>query len=81
MEMSAGKYMCDFELQIIKTLDTNVVKSEDGKRVEKIYGCWATDPDNFIHFTPGTPVELSKEVVNMSHVSQLIQRGILKRVF
>lgn len=81
MKFSAGNYTCDYELQIIKRLDTNVVKSDDGKRVEKVYGSWATEDDNFIKFSSNKPVTLSEEEVNMPHIAQLIERGILKRVF
>ena len=81
MKFSAGNYTCDYELQIIKRLDTNVVRSDDGKKVEKVYGSWATEDDNFIKFSPNKPVTLSEEEVNMPHVAQLVERGILKRVF
>lgn len=79
--LSAGKFVCDTPLQIVKKFDTQVVMSDDGKKMEKVYGQWATKKDNFIKFRPGEPVVLDAETVALPHVTQLIEHGVLKRVF
>jgi hypothetical protein len=76
-----GYFACDKRMNIIKKLDTQVVANEDDKKVQKVYGTWAGEEGNIIKFYPGKKVWLTEDIVALPHVTQLIERGVLKRVY
>lgn len=78
--VEAGKYVCDKNMNVIKALSTISVKDPRTGEVQRVYGSWATEPENLIQFKKGVPVVLDKNTVNLPHVQHLIENGILKRV-
>lgn len=77
--MEAGKYVCDKNMNVVKSLNAIPVKNPRTGEVERVYGSWATEKNNIIEFKKNQPVTLDKDTVNLPHVQTLIQKGILKR--
>ena len=80
-DIVAGKYVSTKKLQVVKALSTIAAKNPQTGAVERVYGSWATEQNNLIVFEPDKPVVLSAELVKLPHIQQLIQNGILKRVY
>ena len=78
--MQAGKYVCDKDMNVVKTLNAIPVKDPRTGEVQRVYGSWATQQGNLIEFKKGKPVILDKKTANLPHIQHLIERGILKRV-
>lgn len=79
--VQAGKYVCKKKMQVIKELSTITAKNPQTGSVERVYGTWATTPDNLIVFEPEKPVVLSQQQVEMPHIRNLIENGTLTRVY
>ena len=77
--LNAGYYVSKIKLNVVKTLSVNLAKDNTAKRVERVYGSWATDPDNIICFEPGVKVYLSEKDVALPNVRTLIETGQLTR--
>lgn len=78
--IQAGWYESNKPITIVTSLNFRTKKGKDGV-VEKTYGVWANDEKSFIKFVPGTPVELTEEMVKLENVKQLIENNVLKRVY
>lgn len=78
--VQAGKYVCDKNMNVVKTLNAIPVKDPRTGEVQRVYGSWATEKGNLIQFKKGVPVVLDKNTANLPHIQHLIENGILKRV-
>ena len=81
MTIESGKYVSKTRLQVIKSLSTITAKNPQTGAVERVYGSWATQEDNLVIFEPNEPKVLNSDVINLPHVRQLIEKGILTRVY
>lgn len=79
--LNAGYYVSKIKLNVVKNLSINLAKDHTAKKVERVYGSWATDPDNMIKFEPGVKVYLSNEEVALPNIRTLIETGQLTRSY
>ncbi len=79
--LNAGYYVSKVKLNVIRTLSVNLAKDNSSKRVERVYGSWATDPNNMIKFEPGVKVYLDEKDVALPNVRTLIETGQLTRSY
>ena len=79
--LNAGYYVSKIKLNVVKTLSVNLAKDGTAKRVERVYGSWATDPNNMISFEPDVKVYLTEQDVALPNIRTLIETGQLTRSY
>lgn len=79
--LNAGYYVSKIRLNVVKNLSINLAKDNAAKRVERVYGSWATNSENMIEFKPGEKVYLSETDVALPNIRTLIETGQLTRSY
>lgn len=73
-----GNYESRVSIQVIKKLTQQSAKNSDGT-ISRTFATWQ-DSSNFIVFTPGKKIQLTKEDIENETIRQLILKGKLVRV-
>ena len=77
---SKGYYVSKTNLNVVRKMDIDTAK--DGKgAIERVYGSWATDPNNIIVFKANEKVYLNEHDIALPNIRQLIETGHITRTF
>lgn len=79
--LNEGYYVSKIRLNVVRKLSVNLAKDNASKKVERVYGSWATDESNIIKFEPGVKVYLNTEDVALPNIRTLIETGQLTRSY
>ena len=77
--LKAGYYVSKIKLNVVRKLSVDLAKDNNTKKVERVYGSWATDESNIIKFEPGVKVMLTEADVALPNIRTLIETGQLTR--